>query len=59
MSQVTNPNPPAKRELVERALSDGLTDPAKIAAWARGRGVDMTAEEAAALKADIEKSQKK
>lgn len=50
---VVNWEPPGKRELVERALADGESDPARIAAWARSRDVTMTVEEARRLIAEI------
>jgi hypothetical protein len=52
---VVNWDPPKKRDLVERALSDGMTDPAKIAEWARNYKVTMTAEEVLSLKAELGK----
>jgi hypothetical protein len=42
---VVNWNPPAKRDLLERALSDGITDPAEIVEWAKKYKVSMTIEE--------------
>ncbi len=50
---VVNWNTPKKRDLVERALSDGITDPAKIIAWAKNRNVAMTVEEVKSLAAEI------
>jgi hypothetical protein len=52
---VVNWNPPAKRDLVERALSDGMTDPAKIVAWAKNYKVTMTVEEVLRIKAELKK----
>ena len=52
---VVNWDPPAKRDLVERALSDGMTDPAKIVEWASNYKVTMTVEEVLRLKAELEK----
>ena len=52
---VVNWEPPAKRDLVERALSDGMTDPAKIVEWASNYNVTMTVEEVLRLKAELEK----
>jgi hypothetical protein len=52
---VVNWDPPAKRDLVERALSDGMTDPAKIVEWAGNYKVTMTIEEVLRLKAELEK----
>jgi hypothetical protein len=52
---VVNWDPPAKRDLVERALSDGMTDPAKIVEWAHNYKVTMTVEEVLRLKAELEK----
>jgi hypothetical protein len=53
--EVVNWNPPAKRDLVERALSDGMTDPAKIVEWAANYKVKMTVEEVLRLKAEVGK----
>ena len=53
--EVVNWNPPAKRDLVERALSDGMTDPAKIVEWAANYKVKMTVEEVLRLKAELQK----
>ena len=50
---VVNWDPPAKRELVQRAVSDGITDPAKIAEWARNYKVTMTLEEVRRIKAEL------
>jgi hypothetical protein len=52
---VVNWNPPAKRDLVERALSDGITDPVKIVAWAKNYKVTMTVEEVLRIKAELKK----
>jgi len=52
---VVNWDPPPKRDLVERALSDGMTDPAKIVAWAKNYNVTMTVEEVLRLKAELGK----
>ena len=52
---VVNWDPPAKRDLVERALSDGMTDPAKIVEWARNYKVVMTIEEVLQFKAELKK----
>ena len=52
---VINWDPPKKRDLVERAVSDGMTDPAKIAAWARDYQVTMTVEEVLRLMAELKK----
>jgi hypothetical protein len=52
---VVNWDPPKKRDLVERALSDGMTDPAKIVEWAGNYKVTMTVEEVLRLKAELEK----
>jgi hypothetical protein len=52
---VVNWNPPAKRDLVERAVSDGMTDPTKIAAWSKNYDVTMTAEEVRRLMTDLGK----
>jgi len=54
-SGVVNWDPPAKRDLVERALSDGITDPAKIVEWATNYQVTMTVEEVRRLKAELQK----
>lgn len=51
-----NRTPPTKRELVERALSDGMTDPARIAEWASNYGnyhVTLTTEEVIRLIAEL------
>jgi hypothetical protein len=52
---VVNWDPPATRDLVERALSDGMTDPAKIIEWASDHGVALTVEEVLRLKAELQK----
>ena len=52
---VINLNPPAKRDLVERALSDGMTDPAKIVTWAKNYKVSMTLDEVKSLALEINK----
>jgi hypothetical protein len=52
---VVNWDPPAKRDLVERALSDGMTDPAKIVKWAETYKVTLTTEEVVRLKAELQK----
>lgn len=52
-SGVVNWDPPAKRELVERALSDGMTDPAEIVEWAKNYKVTMTVEEVLRIKAEL------
>jgi hypothetical protein len=54
-SGVVNWDPPAKRDLVERALSDGMTDPAKIVEWARNYQVTLTVEEVVTLTTDLKK----
>jgi hypothetical protein len=50
-----NPEPPSKRDLVERALSDGTTDPAKIIKWASNYDVTMTVDEVVQLKKELSK----
>jgi hypothetical protein len=52
---VVNWDPPTKRDLVERALRDGMTDPAQIVEKARNRKVTMTIEEVLRIKAELEK----
>jgi hypothetical protein len=52
---VINWNPPPKRDVVERALSDGMTDPAKIVEWAKNYKVTMTVEEVLRIKAELKK----
>jgi hypothetical protein len=54
-SGVVNWDPPAKRDLVERALADGMTDPGKIVAWALNYKVALTVEEVLGLKAELQK----
>ncbi len=44
---------PEKKELVERALSDGQTDPAKIAEWAKDYKVNLTVEEVQKISAEL------
>lgn len=51
---VVNWAPPSKRDLVQRALSDGMTDPARIVEWAQNYKVSMTVEEVLRLKAELE-----
>jgi hypothetical protein len=50
---VVNWDPPPKRDVVERALSDGMTDPAKIVEWAKGYNLTMTIEEVRQLIAEL------
>ena len=52
-SAVVNWNPPSKEELVSRAISDGMTDPAKIVEWAKSRDVKLTVKEVRAIKAKL------
>jgi len=54
-SSVVNWDPPAKRDLVERALLDGITDPAKIVKMAKDYKVTMTIEEVLRIKAELQK----
>jgi len=54
-SEVVNWDPPSKRDLVERALSDGMTDPAKIVEWARNHNVTLTDEEVRKIRAELKK----
>ena len=42
-------------DLVKRALSDGITDPAKIAEWANNHKVAITVAEVLQFKAELEK----
>jgi hypothetical protein len=53
--EVVNWNAPAKKDLVQRALSDGMTDPAKIVAWAANYKVTLTVEEVLRLEAQLKK----
>jgi len=50
---VINWDPPAKREVVERALSDGLTEPAKIVELGRAYKVELTLDEVRRFIAEI------
>jgi hypothetical protein len=52
---VVNWDVPSKRDLVERAVSDGVADPAKIVEWARSYKVTLTVDEVVALKKDLGK----
>jgi len=52
---VINWDPPKPRELVERALSDGMTDPVEIATWARNYKLTLTVEEVQRLIAELGK----
>lgn len=54
-ASVVNWDPPSKRDIVERAVSDGMTDPAKIVKWAKDRNVTMTVDEVNRLKAQLKK----
>jgi hypothetical protein len=54
---VVNWDPPPKRDVVERALSDGMTDPARIVEWAKDYNLTMTVEEVRGLIAEL-KSQR-
>ncbi|MEI9984977.1 MAG: hypothetical protein WDN69_18290 [Aliidongia sp.] len=54
-SGAVNWDPPAKRDLVERALADGMTDPAKIVEWANNYKVNLTVEEVLSLTAELKK----
>ncbi|MCL2589498.1 MAG: hypothetical protein FWD67_01150 [Betaproteobacteria bacterium] len=47
---VVNWTPPTKRALVERALSDGMTDPARMVEWARNYNVTLTVAEVLRIK---------
>ena len=51
---MVNWDPPSKRELVERALSDGMTDATEIVAWAVNYKVTMTIEEVEKLREELE-----
>jgi hypothetical protein len=51
--EVVNWDIPKKRELVERALSDGMTDPARIVKWAKNYKVTMTVKEVREIKAKL------
>jgi hypothetical protein len=54
---VVNWNAPQKKDLVQRALEDGIHDPAKIAKWAKDHyKVDLTTEEIESLKKSLAKS---
>jgi len=53
--EVVNWGPPSKQDLVERAVSDGMTDPAKIIEWARNYHVTMTVDEVRQLMAHLNK----
>jgi hypothetical protein len=48
-----NWDPPPKRDVVERALSDGVTDPAKIVERAKDYNLTMTIEEVRQLIAEL------
>jgi hypothetical protein len=50
-----NWNSPPKREIVERAMSDGITDPARIVSWAKNYKVDLTIEEVRHLQKELKK----
>lgn|GEM_PF-1896500 len=54
-SGVVNWDPPTKRDLVERAVSDGMTDPARIVDWAKNYKVTMTVEEVLQIRKDLAK----
>jgi hypothetical protein len=57
---VVNWNPPPKEEIVETAIDDGITDPHKIAEWAKGRfNVDIPLDEIRKIKQAAEKRGKK
>lgn len=45
---------PSKRDLVERAVSDGLKDAAEIVAFAKSHDVAMTADEVRQHQADLQ-----
>lgn len=53
--KVVNWDPPSKRDLVERAISDGMTATADIIAFAKGKEVHLTAEEVEHIKAELQK----
>jgi hypothetical protein len=56
-SGAVNWNTPQKKDLVQRALEDGLDDPAKIAKWAKDHyKVDLTTDEIEAFKKSLTKS---
>ena len=50
---VVNWNPPEKRELVQRALSDGMADPHKIVEWAKNYNVSMSVEDVSRIAAEL------
>jgi hypothetical protein len=54
-----NWDPPPKRDVVERALSDGVTDPAKIVEWAKDYNLTMTVEEVRQLIAELKSERRK
>lgn len=52
---MTNWDPPKKKDIVERAVSDGTTDPDEIVKMAKNYKVEMSVEEVKALIADLKK----
>ena len=52
---VVNWDPPAKRDLVERAVSDGMTDSAEIVKYAKTRDLTLTVKEVDAIRAELAK----
>lgn len=57
---VVNWNPPPKEEIVQTAVEDGITDPQKIAEWAKQRfHLDLSLDEIRKLKQAVEESGKK
>jgi hypothetical protein len=56
---VVNWDPPPKRDVVERALSDGVTDPARIVEWAKDYNLTMTVEEVRQLIAELKSQHQK
>lgn len=52
---VVNWNQPSKKDLVERAMSDGMTNSADIAKWANNYKVTMTAQEVDQIKEGLKK----
>ena len=52
---VVNWDPPAKRDLVERAVSDGMNDSAEIVKYAKTRDLTITVKEVDAIRAELAK----
>lgn len=58
-SKVVNWNQPPKEDIVERAVSDGVTDPQKIVEFAKNYNVTMTTDEVKELQSKLKSKKSK